>query len=175
MIKNDRQLKIARDILRDFEKTKENLISQKDKDPFLFGIGLNSVNEDIRVFERDIRDYLELKSGKINSINIEDFNRFSELLIKTRIARGWTQAELAEKINVKEQQIQRYEATDYETASLARIDEIVYAMGIATRIRINAVGLTRTKFRLPEGFTEDSVSFAQSRASNRRELVSLQH
>jgi transcriptional regulator with XRE-family HTH domain len=35
-----------------------------------------------------------------------------------------TQEELAEKIGMKSQQLQRYEATDYGSASLSRIAEI---------------------------------------------------
>ena len=46
------------------------------------------------------------------------------MLIKARIAKGLSQKELAERLGLKEQQIQRYEATEYATASLARIREV---------------------------------------------------
>ena len=49
-------------------------------------------------------------------------------LIKARIARGLSQKDLADRIGLKEQQIQRYEATDYASASLARIKEVVSAL-----------------------------------------------
>ena len=48
-----------------------------------------------------------------------------ETLIKARIARGMSQRELAERIGLKEQQIQRYEATNYSSASLSRIRAVV--------------------------------------------------
>ena len=51
------------------------------------------------------------------------------VLIKARIATGLSQRDLAERVGVKEQQIQRYEATDYATANLARILEVVSALG----------------------------------------------
>ena len=38
----------------------------------------------------------------------------------------------AERLGLQEQQIQRYEATDYASASLTRIKEVVSALGIAT-------------------------------------------
>ena len=41
-----------------------------------------------------------------------------------------SQKDLAERIGLKEQQIQRYEATDYASANLARIKEIVGAFGL---------------------------------------------
>ena len=50
--------------------------------------------------------------------------------IKARIAQGLSQKDLAERLKLKEQQIQRYEATDYASASLNRIKEVVTALGI---------------------------------------------
>ena len=52
------------------------------------------------------------------------------ILIKARIAQGLSQKELADRIGLKEQQIQRYEATDYASANLARIKEVVNAFGV---------------------------------------------
>ena len=52
------------------------------------------------------------------------------ILIKARIAQGLSQKELAERIGLKEQQIQRYEATDYASANLSRIKEVVSAFGV---------------------------------------------
>ena len=49
-------------------------------------------------------------------------------LIHARIASGLSQKELAERLGMPEQQIQRYEATDYESVSFARIMEIVEAL-----------------------------------------------
>ena len=45
-------------------------------------------------------------------------------LIRARIAAGLSQKELAERLGMPEQQIQRYEAKEYESVSLARISEI---------------------------------------------------
>ena len=45
-------------------------------------------------------------------------------LIKARIVRGWSQRQLADLLGVAEQQAQRYEATGYRSASLARTLEV---------------------------------------------------
>ena len=50
------------------------------------------------------------------------------VLIKARISQGLSQKDLAERIGLKEQQIQRYEATDYASASLSRIKEVANAL-----------------------------------------------
>ena len=51
-------------------------------------------------------------------------------LIEARIASGMTQAELASRLELKEQQIQRYESSDYRSASLTRILEIATTLGV---------------------------------------------
>jgi transcriptional regulator with XRE-family HTH domain len=44
--------------------------------------------------------------------------------VRARIAAGLTQEGLAEKLGLKRQQIQRYEASEYATASLATVRQI---------------------------------------------------
>nr|WP_306264728.1 XRE family transcriptional regulator [Pararhizobium sp. IMCC3301] len=45
-------------------------------------------------------------------------------LIIARIAKGWSQADLAEKLGMREQQVQRYEAERYRSINLQRFREI---------------------------------------------------
>lgn len=54
--------------------------------------------------------------------------RLPEMLIQERIRLGLTQKQLAEMVGIKEQQIQRYEATLYQSASLRRIREVSTAL-----------------------------------------------
>lgn len=56
-----------------------------------------------------------------------------DMLIEERKRLGFTQKQLAEKMGLCEQQIQRYEATRYQSASLRRIEEVaqaLFAMGV---------------------------------------------
>ena len=55
---------------------------------------------------------------------------------RARIARGLTQKDLARKLGVKEQQIQRYEETDYASASLSRLNEVIKALDIEVKEEI---------------------------------------
>ena len=50
------------------------------------------------------------------------------ILIRARIAKGFSQRQLAEAIGLKEQQIQRYEAEEYASANLQRLSEIAKAL-----------------------------------------------
>ena len=50
-----------------------------------------------------------------------------------------TQEDLAARLGVKPQQIQRYEASDYQTASLARLREIARLLGLDVRETVEMV------------------------------------
>ena len=77
----------------------------------------------------DIAEYEGLK-GHPSSIKIESFNEIPVALIKARIALGMTQKDLAEKLGMKEQQIQRYESNQYSSAGFQRLAEIATALDV---------------------------------------------
>lgn len=55
-------------------------------------------------------------------------------LIQRRKLNGWTQKQLAEKIGLKEQQIQRYEKTRYQGVSLHRLAVIASTLEGVSRL-----------------------------------------
>ena len=61
-----------------------------------------------------MREYASLKAGHFKPDALNVIAELPPLLIKARIAQGLN---LAERLNLKEQQIQRYEATAYALAS----------------------------------------------------------
>ena len=73
-------------------------------------------------------------------------NNNTDLLL--RPARGPTQKQLAESMNLQEQQIQRYEATSYEGAALERIEAIAKVLGIRETVKFElSMPLRVTKAR----------------------------
>jgi HTH-type transcriptional regulator / antitoxin HipB len=77
----------------------------------------NSYNLTIRQLKQEIAEYEQLKSGKISTFILGSISDLPTTLIKARISTGMTQKELADKIGIQEQQIQRYEASHYSSAS----------------------------------------------------------
>ena len=61
------------------------------------------------------------------------FDELPQALVRRKIAMGLSQKDLADRLGMKEQQLQRYEATDYQSASMARLREIVDALGVSVR------------------------------------------
>ncbi len=88
-------------------------------------------------YEVKLKDLIEqVKAFDKTRVGLEanfPFSTISELgehLIGCRVARGWTQRQLAEVLAVKEQQIQRYERDRYATISLSRLGTVAEALGI---------------------------------------------
>jgi HTH-type transcriptional regulator / antitoxin HipB len=131
MIQNERQYRITQAKLREFEQ----LLSDLDpEDPNLHPrqvIGwTNSYNLTIRQLKQEIAEYDRLKTGNISTFILGSLDDLPTTLIKARIAAGMTQKELADKIGVREQQIQRYEASHYSCASFERLKTIALALNI---------------------------------------------
>jgi HTH-type transcriptional regulator/antitoxin HigA len=81
--------------------------------------------------KKDIQDYEFLRSGQNSVIALHQIEDLPKALIQARIAAGLSQRELALKLRMKPQQLQRYEATNYRAASMDRIHEIMTALGLA--------------------------------------------
>lgn len=86
---------------------------------------MRAQGDDLRA---ELVEYERLAQGEVSTFEAATLGELATLLIKARIARGWTQRRLAEALDVAEQQIQRYEATQYRSASLARICDVADAL-----------------------------------------------
>ena len=78
--------------------------------------------------QQELREYESLKAGEFQLDRLTTIDELPTVLIKARISQGLSQKALADRIGLKEQQIQRYEATDYASASLSRIREVANAL-----------------------------------------------
>jgi HTH-type transcriptional regulator/antitoxin HigA len=87
--------------------------------------------------EDQIREYDALKRGELKIPKIERLDDVPPLIARIRIARGVSQTELAHRIGVSKQVISRYEESDYQSAGLARLREILDALGVKTRIQLS--------------------------------------
>jgi len=88
---------------------------------------LRSQIEDLR---QQLADYDALRTRKRSILSLKSFEEFPRALIQARIAVGMSQKDLAKRLGLKEQQIQRYEATEYASASMARVHAVIRALGL---------------------------------------------
>lgn len=140
MIRNEREYRITRAQADRFERalaqlaqrpaiaaTLHPLLQQAEED------GIRSQLADLR---QEIGEYESLRAGSRRTLHLDSLEDLPRALIQARIAAGLTQRDLAERLGLKEQQVQRYEATDYRSATLERIRAVIQALGVKTREEI---------------------------------------
>jgi HTH-type transcriptional regulator/antitoxin HigA len=134
MITNDRQHKITK---LQIENLKESLevfnLNHQDSNvhPLLLDAEKAAIQSELDVLVNQVREYDDLKAGKIIMAEINSLADLPIALIKSRIANGLTQLDLANKVGIKMQQIQRYEAERYESASLKTLVKIAEGLGLS--------------------------------------------
>ena len=133
MITNARQYRITNAELKRFE---ENLAAHDARE---VGPGVDTrVHQAMRdaiASEADelraqLNHYEQLRDGEITGREISSLRELPSALIEARIAARLTQRELAARIGVAEQQIQRWEASQYSGVSLERLQSIADALGV---------------------------------------------
>ncbi len=130
MIKNDRQYRIAKSQLDKFARSVLEIDRQTKVHPLFVKAQKDAIESQLTDIRKEIEEYEQLKSSKPPILELRSIEELSLTLIKARIALGLSQRDLAERVKLKEQQIQRYEATDYESASVARVKELIKALGL---------------------------------------------
>jgi HTH-type transcriptional regulator/antitoxin HigA len=84
--------------------------------------------------------YARLSSGQVTHFEARSLAELPDILIQARIARGLSQRELGDYLGMKEQQVQRYEAERYRSASLDRLVEVSDVLGVSIAKRGELVG-----------------------------------
>jgi HTH-type transcriptional regulator / antitoxin HipB len=141
VIQNERQYKITQTKLREFEQELAAIEPENsDLHPRQVIGWTNSYNLTIRKLKQEIEEYEQLKSGKVTNFPINSLQDLPLVMIKARIAAGMTQKELAEKIGVQEQQIQRYEANNYRAVGFDRLQEVMSALDVTVSKAIMQLG-----------------------------------
>jgi ribosome-binding protein aMBF1 (putative translation factor) len=136
MIKNERQYRITRAQAETFARALTEASKRTRRNPILKRLETEALRSQYEELRRELADYDDLQSGTRSVISVESFDDLPAALVKARIAAGLSQRELADRLGLKEQQIQRYEATDYRSASLSRLQKVVKALGIEVREEI---------------------------------------
>jgi DNA-binding XRE family transcriptional regulator len=137
MIKNERQYRITKAQAEKFERalaqSKENPSGLASVDPILQGAMTNALRSQLADLRGQLEEYEALRSGQRQVFELASFAELPRALIQSRIALGLSQKELAERLGLKEQQIQRYEANEYASASVQRVQEVIQALGLQVR------------------------------------------
>lgn len=128
MIKNERQYRITRSEAEKFAEALTEVKASAEDDrttnPMLIKLRINAMESQLETLHRELREYDDLREGRTPCPGLLHIFELGRDLIRARIASGLTQRELAERLRIAEQQIQRYEKDEYQTANFAKMMEI---------------------------------------------------
>ena len=137
MITNERQYRITK---AEAERFEQALACSEEKTahlhPRLRQAMREGMESQLEELGEQLADYEALRNGWVAVLELDSLKDLPDALIRARIATGLTQKELARRLGLKEQQIQRYEATRYAGASLERIQAVAEALGVKIRERV---------------------------------------
>lgn len=136
MITNTREYRTSRAQLARLANTLAEAQARGPADnvhPDLHAAELMAIASEVDRISAEIKAYEDLVEGRrvrFDAVNLEDL---PQVLIQARIANQLSQKQLAERLNVHEQQVQRYEATQYRGASFERLLEVARVLGVQVR------------------------------------------
>lgn len=136
MIKNDLQYKYSKECALKFEYS-ISLVEQdeawKQREPERWQLDIDVKKSHLMALQEEIAEYEKLincDTSQPIKIQVEDFNKLPDILIKARIAAKMSQKELADILGIEEQRIKECEDKDYQCASFCEILEVSAALGI---------------------------------------------
>ena len=133
MIENERQYHVTKKRIAQFEASLASLHATPRPDhvpPRLHQAMQESVTSQLADLRHETAEYEALKAHQVSALELHSLSELPDLLIKARIARGYTQAEFAKRLHLKPQQLQRYEATRYHSVSFRCLLEIARALDV---------------------------------------------
>jgi ribosome-binding protein aMBF1 (putative translation factor) len=137
MITNERQYRITQSWLERFRQARTGVEAARvELHPRARQAFRDAYESQIEELIEQLAEYDALRGGQVRVLELESLAELPEALIRARIAVGLTQKELAQRLRLKEQQIQRYEATRYAGVSLERIRAVGEALGVTIREQV---------------------------------------
>lgn len=131
MIKNSRQLAISKSKIQEFSVAIQRMEQETtNTNPLLVRAQKNALTFQRDDLIKEVEEYEQLLSGEFAVFDVDNIADLPKALIRSRIYLGLTQKDLAEKLGMKEQQIQRYENTEYSSASFSTIVSIIGALDL---------------------------------------------
>jgi ribosome-binding protein aMBF1 (putative translation factor) len=133
MITNERQYRITKSRLKRFEDdlaVQAGERSDDTLDPRLRAAMREALASEANALRAQLGRYEQLRDGQITGRELDSLRDLPTALIEARIVAKLTQRALADRLSVAEQQVQRWEATNYAGISLDRLQDIADALGI---------------------------------------------
>ena len=134
MITNEKQYRITRNKAKGFAQAIKEFDAaaneRLDVHPRLVEAEREAMQSQLADLQEELDEYERLQSADLSIISVKSFDDLADGLIKARIAARLSQRALADRMEIKEQQIQRYEAERYASASYKRMCQVAHALEV---------------------------------------------
>lgn len=140
MITNERQYAITQAELRRFEKAAEEQRRQEPVEGIDLRIGeamVDGLASQAETLREEIQRYENLREGRVTRRELGSLRDLPIALIEARIVAGLSQRQLGERLEIKEQQIQRWEANLYSGVGVERLQVVADALGMEVTETVN--------------------------------------
>lgn len=137
MIKNDRQYEYAKKRLSEFEhdlkETEKKYASGGNKKKLL----CRGYHEHISQLRSEIKEYKRIKDSPLPRVlKAKSPDDISRQLVRLRISRKLTQAELASRIGCKQADVSRMEKEDYNGYTVSGLRKVAEGLGAKIELEI---------------------------------------
>ena len=144
MIKNEKQYKVSKkalfNLIEQINKIKSES-PQTIKQKLIIG-SIEDFKEDI---EKEIRDYEKLQTAKSTVLKERSIHDLPSMIIEYKIANHLTHKEFAKLLDLKEQQLQRYEAESFKTVSFQNLMNFLNRIQLDLKIKKSVIKTDRRK------------------------------
>lgn len=130
MIYSEKQYSVSSAELAKLKSALQAAEARESAQAWLKQAEIDALKSQVSDIELELAEYERLKSGQVSFTKTYALEELPHVLVQARIAKGLSQTDLAETLSMKPQQVQRYEATNYMGASLARLIEVSRVLGV---------------------------------------------
>jgi ribosome-binding protein aMBF1 (putative translation factor) len=122
MIKNKKQLTVTKAQLGLLSESLQKLTSGRQTAATM--LQRSSLEADVSRLKQEVAEYEQARAGNVDLGVIRGIQQLGKALVQARIAARLTQDDLAQQLGSKPQQIQRYESSEYSSASVATVMKV---------------------------------------------------
>ncbi|ANQ25167.1 hypothetical protein BA894_01305 [Vibrio natriegens] len=139
MILNDSELKVTEEARSKLNEALESFI---DDSSWLAKAQKDSIRSQILELDEEIKNYQELKCGDLDEVTELDVKTLANYLIRARIAKGFSQEQIASLLNIPDMRYKALESSNYSGLSLSRALKIANHLGLGIRRIVDDCGNT---------------------------------
>jgi transcriptional regulator with XRE-family HTH domain len=171
MIRNQKQCNTTKKRIAEFETARNLIESDKTMDTLLKTLQLKMLDSQIDDFRHELVEYKALIEKRVQQLDFCHFDELPEVLIKSRIANGLTQAQLGERLGIPEQQVQRNESCSYSSTNYLKLVEVAQILGV--RLKCARVQIVDPVYKFSSEVAE-KVALAHPKLESSKSLFAFQ-